>query len=115
MFTYAVTFETFERPLARPVSQGIPEAFDPRLTGRGAGPAKVLAITPIAMSSRVDPAVICGPLSDTGSGIGRFSSLAPRSASPGWRRSTLSSKSSISRATVNPTSTWVEVHSSQPR
>ena len=40
------------------------ETLDPGLVSRGAGPPKCCAIAHIAMNSRVDPDVICGPLSD---------------------------------------------------
>lgn len=48
------------------------EALDPRLVGRVPGRPKCCAIAHIAINSRVDPEVICGPLSLTAS------STAPR-------------------------------------
>lgn len=76
---------------------GVPdEALDPGLAWPVGVPGrpKCWAITHGAMNSRVGPAVICGPLSEIASRIGRCSSSTPRSTSPSpWRPSTAASGS----------------------
>ena len=89
------------------------EALDPGLISAPWRP-KCWAIAHSAMNSRVDPDVICGPLSETASRTGRCSSLVWGSARPSSRRAaTASSSPSISRASVKATSTWVEVSSAE--
>ena len=56
------------------------EALDPGLVGRGVRRPKCCAIAHIAMNSRVDPDVICGPLSLTAKRIGTTASSRDRSA-----------------------------------
>ena len=51
------------------------------------GRPKCCAIAPIAMNSRVDPHVMCGPLSETASRIGPTPSSTDRSARPTARAS----------------------------
>src|SRR5512132_2151930 len=50
------------------------QRLDPRLVGRGAGRPKCWWMAHNAMNSRVEPEVICGPLSLIASRIGRWSS-----------------------------------------
>ncbi len=66
-----------------------------------------------AMSSRVDPLVICGPLPLTASRTGRLGSSTVGSARPSWRALTRSSSPSCSSASVNTTWTWVAVSSAE--
>jgi hypothetical protein len=82
------------------------------------GRPKCCAIAHIAMNSRVEPLVICGPLSETASRIGG-SSGSSTAASKGKvsagtasrRASTSASSPSSSSASRNTTWTWVEVSS----
>ena len=79
---------------------------------------KCCAIAHIAMNSRVEPLLICGPLSETAKRIGA-SSGSSTAASKGkvsagtasWRASTSSSSPSSSSASMNTTCTCVEVSS----
>jgi len=64
-----------------------------------------------AMNSRVDPDVICGPLSLMASRIGRDGSSRLRSTRPSWRAATSSASPSRSSASQNTTWTWVAVSS----
>jgi hypothetical protein len=64
-----------------------------------------------AMNSRVEPEVICGPLSLIASRIGRAGSSTLVSTRPSWRAPTSSSRPSRSNAWVKTTSSWVEVSS----
>jgi hypothetical protein len=66
-----------------------------------------------AMNSRVDPEVICGPLSLRASSTGRDGLSTVGSTSPSWRAATSSSSPSASSASVNTTWTWVEVSSTE--
>src|SRR5579875_1972918 len=78
------------------------------------GRPKWVAMAHSAMNLRVEMEVICEPLSDTASRIGRRSSSV--SGSTGWSAlaSTKSRSPSASRASVKTTSTWVEVSSRGP-
>jgi hypothetical protein len=64
-----------------------------------------------AMNSRVEPEVICGPLSLIASSTGRDGSSTVGSTRPSWRAVTRSSSSSRSNASVNTTWIWVAVSS----
>lgn len=64
------------------------------------------------MNSRVASDVICGPLSDTASRIGRAGSSSARSSRSGV---TSSIRPSISSARSKITATWVEVSSTDMR
>jgi hypothetical protein len=64
-----------------------------------------------AMNSRVEPEVICGPLSLSANSTGRDGSSTVGSTRPSWRAVTRSSRPSRSSASVNTTSSWVEVSS----
>jgi hypothetical protein len=66
-----------------------------------------------AMNSRVDPEVICGPLSLRASRTGRAGSSTVGSTRPSCRAATSSASPSRSNASVNTTWTWVEVSSAE--
>jgi hypothetical protein len=63
------------------------------------------------MNSRVDPEVICGPLSETASRIGRAGSSTVGSMGRSWWAVMEVSRPSVSSASVKPSCTWVEVSS----
>jgi hypothetical protein len=65
------------------------------------------------MNSRVEPEVICGPLSLIASRIGRAGSSTVGSTKPSWRAVMRASSPSRSKASVNTTWTWVEVSSAE--
>jgi hypothetical protein len=91
------------------------EALDRRLVGRYAGRPKCVAIACSAMNSRVEPDVICAPLSETASRTGWSASGAAGSASRSARPTMPSSRPSASKARVNRTCTCSEVASGQSR
>jgi hypothetical protein len=66
-----------------------------------------------AMNSRVEPEVICGPLSLRASRIGRAGSSQVRSTVPSRRAATCSISPSPSRASQKAAWTWVEVSSTE--
>jgi hypothetical protein len=65
------------------------------------------------MNSRVDPEVICGPLSLSANSTGRAGSSTVRSTRPSWRAQTRASSPSACSASVTTTWTWVEVSSAE--
>ena len=76
------------------------------------GRPKCCAIAHIAMNSRVDPEVICGPLSLTARRMGRrTASSTEGSARLSWWAATSSCRPSSSSASQNATWTWVVVSS----
>jgi hypothetical protein len=87
------------------------QRLDPGLVGGVPGRPKCWWIAHKAMNSRVEPEVICGPLSLRASSTGRLGSSTVGSTRPSWRAATSSARPSRSSASQKTTWTWVEVSS----
>jgi hypothetical protein len=95
------------RPFGLDVAE---EALDPGLVRRGARPPEMLGD---GANPHELPDVICGPLSETASRIGRLGSSTLRSTVPLARASIRSKIPSASRAWMKATWTCVEVSSAE--